>query len=242
MNKNQYQCSLREKIWQTQSACVLLFAIFLQNLSAQTVTGEKAGIPPIPSVYHSEPWEDPQVTSINRDAARATAYSFETLEDALSNDRSRSSRVMSLNGEWDFKFALKPADAPADFYKSKVQGWDKIEVPSNWEMKGYDIPIYKSAVYPFRPVNPPYVPADYNAVGSYQRSFFIPEKWETMNITLHFGGVSSAFKIWVNGKFLGYGEDSCLPSEFNVTPYLQKGENIVSVQVIRWSDGSYLEE
>jgi beta-galactosidase len=242
MNKNQYQCSLREKIWQTQSACVLLFAIFLQNLSAQTVTGEKAGIPPIPSVYHSEPWEDPQVTSINRDAARATAYSFETLEDALSNDRSRSSRVMSLNGEWDFKFALKPADAPADFYKSKVQGWDKIEVPSNWEMKGYDIPIYKSAVYPFRPVNPPYVPADYNAVGSYQRSFFIPEKWETMNITLHFGGVSSAFKIWVNGKFLGYGEDSCLPSEFNVTPYLQKGENIVSVQVIRWSDGSYLED
>lgn len=217
-------------------------ALVMQNLSAQTVTGEKAGIPPVPSVYHTEPWEDQQVTSINRDLSRATAYSFETVEDALTCDRSRSSRVMMLNGEWDFKFALKPADAPTNFYRSKVQGWKKIEVPSNWEMKGYDKPIYKSAVYPFRPVNPPNVPHDYNAVGSYQRSFSVPEKWDGMNVSLHFGGVSSAFKVWVNGQFLGYGEDSCLPSEFNVTPYLHKGENILSVQVIRWSDGSYLED
>jgi beta-galactosidase len=222
--------------------CCFGLMLALQTLSAQTVTGEKAGIPPIPSVNEPEPWENPEVTSINRDLSRATAYSFETVEDALTCDRSRSSRVILLNGEWNFKFALKPADAPVDFYKNKVQCWDKIEVPSNWEMKGYDIPIYKSAVYPFRPVNPPYVPRDYNAVGSYQRSFFVPEKWEGMNITLHFGGVSSAFKVWINGKFVGYGEDSCLPSEFNITPYLQKDENILSVQVIRWSDGSYLED
>ena len=222
--------------------CILLLAVAPQNLSAQTVTGEKAGIPPAPSVYQAEPWEDPQVVSINRDVARATAYSFESVEDALTCDRSRSSRVMMLNGEWDFKFARKPAAAPTDFYRGKVSGWDKIEVPSNWEMKGYDIPIYKSAVYPFRPVNPPYVPRDYNAVGSYQRTFEVPEKWDGMNITLHFGGVSSAFKVWLNGRFVGYGEDSCLPSEFNVTPFLQKGENILSVQVIRWSDASYLED
>lgn len=220
----------------------IILVISSLNLFAQTVTGEMAGIPTKPTIFMTEPWEDPQVTSINRDLSRAMAYSFESVEDALSCDRTRSSRVQMLNGEWEFKLALKPADAPSDFYKGKVHGWDKIEVPSNWEMKGYDLPIYKSAVYPFRPVNPPYVPRDYNAVGSYQRSFSIPEKWEGMNITLHFGGVSSAFKVWVNGKFLGYGEDSCLPSEFNVTPYLQKGENIVSVQVIRWSDASYLED
>ncbi len=220
----------------------LLIILVGTSLSAQTVTGEKAGIPPKPSVYHAEPWDDPQVVSINRDIARSTAYSYETLDDALSCDRSRSSRILMLNGEWSFKFALKPADAPVDFYKSIVTGWDKIEVPSNWEMKGYDIPIYKSAVYPFRPVNPPYIPKDYNAVGSYQRTFVVPEKWDGMNITLHFGGVSSAFKVWLNGRFVGYGEDSCLPSEFNVTPYLQKGENILSVQVIRWSDASYLED
>lgn len=221
---------------------LFILAVAFNRIFAQTVTGEKAGIPPAPSVNHAEPWEDPQVVSINRDMARATAYSYETLDDALNGDRSRSSRILMLNGEWNFKLALKPANAPTDFYKGNVSGWHKIEVPSNWEMKGYDIPIYKSAVYPFRPVNPPYVPRDYNAVGSYQRSFSVPEKWDGMNITLHFGGVSSAFKVWLNGKFVGYGEDSCLPSEFNVTPYLQKGENILSVQVIRWSDGSYLED
>jgi len=242
MDKNIYQVTSKKKTMIRQLACVFCLAIASQNLSAQTVTEEKAGISPTPAIYQPELWEDPQVTSINRDLSRATAYSFETVADALTCDRSRSSRVLMLNGDWDFKLALKPADAPTDFYKSKVSGWDKIEVPSNWEMKGYDKPIYKSAVYPFRPVNPPYVPRDYNAMGSYQRSFSVPEKWDGMNITLHFGGVSSAFKVWVNGKFLDYGEDSCLPSEFNVTPYLQKGENIVSVQVIRWSDASYLED
>ena len=145
---------------------VVLFVFLGANTSsAQTVTGEKAGIPHVPSVYHTEPWEDPLVTSINRDISRSTAYSFDNLEDALSNDRSRSSRVISLNGSWDFRFASKPADAPVDFYKGKVSGWDKIEVPSNWEMKGYDNPIYKSAVYPFRPVNPPFIPRDYNGTG-----------------------------------------------------------------------------
>ena len=204
--------------------------------------GEPDVIPPVPQIYNTEPWEDPLICGINRAAARSTAWSFETLEDALSCDRNNSSRVILLNGEWDFYFAIKPDEAPKDFYQSRVTGWDKIEVPSNWEMKGYDIPIYKGALYPFRPINPPYVPRDYNAVGSYQRTFTVPENWENMNITLHFGGVSSAFKVWVNGKFLGYAEDSCLPSEFNVTPYLQQGENVLSVQVIRWSDGSYLED
>ena len=222
---------------------VLIVLVFSSSfLAAQTVTGEKAGIPPKPQVYATEPWEDPLVCSINRDAARATAYSFENIEDALTCDRENTTRIKMLNGEWDFNFVMKPDDAPKDFYKSKVSGWDKIEVPSNWEMKGYDIPIYKSAVYPFRPVNPPYVPRDYNPVGSYQRSFTVPKNWADMNITLHFGGVNSAFKVWVNGKFLGYGEDGCLPSEFNVTPYLQNGENLLSVQVIRWSDASYLQD
>lgn len=220
----------------------LLILLICTNSWAQTVTGEPAGIPPVPQIYTTEPWEDPNICGLNRDAARATAYSFETIEDALTCDRSNSSRVQLLNGEWDFNFAIKPADAPNNFFKSRVSGWDKIEVPSNWEMKAYDIPIYKSAVYPFRPVNPPYVPRDYNPVGSYQSTFTVSDDWENMNITLHFGGVSSAFKVWVNGKFIGYGEDSCLPSEFNVTPYLKAGENVLSVQVIRWSDASYLED
>ncbi|RNL89147.1 DUF4981 domain-containing protein [Sinomicrobium pectinilyticum] len=208
---------------------------------AQTVTGEPAGIPRVPQKYADSPWEDPLVTSLNRDAARTTAYSYTSVEDALEGNRNKS-RIQMLNGLWDFKYSANLREAPNDFYVDRVKGWNTIEVPSNWEMKGYDIPIYKSAVYPFRPVNPPFVPVDYNGVGSYQRTFTVPPGWQDKNITLHFGAVSSAFRVWVNGEFAGYGEDSFLPSEFNITPYLEEGENILSVQVLRWSDGSYLED
>jgi beta-galactosidase len=210
--------------------------------NAQTVTGEPAGIPEPAKIYSSLPWEEPLVTSVNRKPARATACSFASVDEALEGKRENSGRYISLNGEWDFMFAVNPGEAPSDFHVNKVQGWEKIEVPSNWELKGYDKPIYKSAVYPFRPVNPPWVPAETNGVGCYQRTFTIPDNWAEMTVTLHFGGVSSAFLVWLNGKFLGYGEDSCLPSEFDVTPYLQRGENLVSVKVFRWSDGSYLED
>ena len=225
----------------------ILFAVLyspftIHHSQAQLVDKTPAAVPVAPSVYNREPYEDPQTSGINRDASRATAYSFANITDALKGDREKSGRYISLNGEWDFSFALKPGDEPKDFYKSKVSGWKKIPVPANWEMQGYDKPIYKSAVYPFRPVNPPYVPKDYNGVGCYQRSITIPADWKNMNITLHFGGVSSAYKVWINGKFVGYAEDSFLPSEFNITPYLQDGENILSVWVIRWSDGSFLED
>lgn len=220
---------------------LIVFLIVYQFTNAQLVDKTPAPVPVVPTVYDTEPWENPLVSGINRDPSRATAYSFNSVADALKGDRTKS-RMLSLNGQWDFLFASNPDDAPKDFYKSRVSGWNKIEVPSNWEMKGYDKPIYKSAVYPFRPVNPPHVPRDYNGVGCYQRTFTVPADWKNMNITLHFGGVSSAYKVWLNGKFLGYAEDSFLPSEFNITPYLQDGENVLSVWVIRWSDGSFLED
>ncbi len=224
-------------------------ALFL--LLTGTIHAQEASVYFFPNVSHAptiypgpeaDGYQIPQLTEINRDRSRATAYSFLTEKDALIGDRSKTTRLLSLNGLWDFNFASKPADAPKNFYKSRVSGWKQLAVPSNWEMNGYDLPIYKSAKYPFRPVDPPFVPQDYNGVGSYQRTFTVPAGWQNQNVTLHFGGVSSAFKVWVNGKFLGYGEDSCLPSEFNVTPYMQAGENVVSVQVMRWADGSYLED
>jgi beta-galactosidase len=220
-------------------ACLLFTT---HNLLAQLVDKTPAAIPNAPAIYNTEPYEDPTISGINRDPSRVTAYSYASINDALKNEREKSGRYLSLNGPWDFSFALKPGDEPKDFYKSKVSGWKKIPVPSNWEMQGYDKPIYKSAVYPFRPVNPPHVPKDYNGVGCYQRSFTVPANWKNMNISLHFGGVSSAYKLWVNRKFAGYAEDSFLASEFNITPYLKDGENIISVWVIRWSDGSFLED
>ncbi len=221
---------------------ILLFCFIQQLLQAQLVDKTPAAIPNAPTIYNTEPYEDPQVVSINRDASRATSYSFATINDAIIGDRDKTNRYMSLNGDWDFSFALKPSDAPKDFYKTRVSGWKKIPVPSSWEMQGYDKPIYKSAVYPFRPVNPPHVPQDYNGVGCYQRTFKVPANWKNMNVTLHFGGVASGYKVWLNGKFVGYAEDSFMPSEFNITPYLNDGENILSVWVIRWSDGYFLED
>ena len=209
---------------------------------AQLVDKTPAPVPVAPDVYHFDPWEDPSVDGINRQAAHATAYSYSNLQDALADDRDKSGRMMSLNGYWDFSYSPMPADTPKEFYRSRVQGWKKIIVPSSMEMQGYGKPIYKSAVYPFRPVNPPHMPTTDNSVGNYQRTFTIPANWKDMNITLSFGGVSSGFKVWLNGKFLGYGEDSFLTSEFNITPYLQPGENILSVQVIRWTDGYFLED
>lgn len=222
---------------------ILLLALAgLSPVMGQTVDGKPAVIPPVPDGRIATAWEDPLITSINRDPARATAYSYATVEAALKNDRVNNDRLLFLNGTWDFKYVSRPADAPQNFHLSDVVGWDKIEVPSNWEMKGYDIPIYRSAVYPFKPIDPPRIPMDYNAVGSYQRSFEVPVAWDGMNITLHLGGVSSAYHLWINEQYVGYAEDSCLPSEFNATPYLKKGKNRISVQVIRWSDASYLED
>jgi len=222
---------------------ILLVFGFIPLLSrAQLVDKTPAAVPVAPDVYHFDPWEDPSIDGINRQPTHATAYSYSNLQDALTGDRERSGRMMSLNGYWNFQYSPMPVDTPAGFYKSRVRGWKKIIVPSSIEMQGYGKPIYKSAVYPFRPVNPPHMPTTDNSVGNYQRTFSIPANWKHMNITLHFGGVSSGFKVWLNGKFLGYGEDSFLPSEFNITPYLQAGGNVLSVQVIRWTDGYFLED
>ncbi len=186
-------------------------------------------------------WENPYVTGINKENARATMFSYGSVEKAKTVDRNNSDRIFSLNGTWNFKFSPTPQGAPNDFYKSAVSEWDKIDVPSNWELNGYGTAIYTNIVYPFV-VNPPFIdPAD-NPVGCYQREFSIPENWDGMNVTLHFGGVSSAFYVWVNGQFVGYSQGSRLPAEFNITNKLQAGKNNVSVKVYRWSDGSYLED
>ena len=186
-------------------------------------------------------WENEQVIGRNKLPARSTSYSFPSEESALKGDRAQS-RLISLNGEWQFHFEADSKNRPLDFYsgENKVAGWDKIEVPSCWEMKGYGTPIYTNSTYPF-PNRPPFITRT-NPVGSYFRTFDIPADWDGKQIILHFGGVSSAFYVWVNGQMVGYSEDSCLPAEFDVTEKVQKGKNTVAVQVFRWSDGSYLED
>lgn len=187
-------------------------------------------------------WENPRVIGINKLNAHATAYSFPTEELAKAGDRTTSPWWQSLNGTWKFRWFPNPEKVPADFYEARASqsGWDEIDVPSNWERKGYGQAIYTNIRYPI-PVNPPFVPKD-NPVGLYKRNFTIPQEWADHQVILHFGGVSSACYVWVNGKKVGYSQDSQLPAEFNITPYLQVGTNHLAVQVLRWSDGTYLED
>lgn len=186
--------------------------------------------------------EDSQIYRINTEPDHATFYPYANIEKALRNDKSESRFVKLLNGKWKFNWVRKPDDRPKDFYKVDYDdsSWDEIDVPANWELKGFGVPIYTDVDYPF-PSDPPHIPHDYNPVGSYRTEFSIPKTWEARNIFIHFGGVRSAFYLWVNGKFIGYSQDSKTPSEFDITNIVGKGKNTLALEVYRWSDGSYLE-
>ncbi|MHC4682366.1 MAG: glycoside hydrolase family 2 TIM barrel-domain containing protein, partial [Planctomycetota bacterium] len=188
-------------------------------------------------------WENPEVVGINKEPGHCTLVPYRDTREALAGDRKASPFYKSLNGTWQFHWVRKPADRPADFYKPEydVSGWAEIPVPANWQLHGYGIPIYLNVPYPFPP-NPPYIPHDYNPVGSYRRAFTLGDTWKDRQIFLHFDGVKSAFYVWVNGRRVGYSQDSMMPAEFNVTKYLKPGENTLAVEVYRWSDGSYLED
>ena len=188
-------------------------------------------------------WERPEVVGINKEPGHCTLVPYGHLRRALKLDRTQSRYYMSLNGDWKFNWAEKPADRPAEFYKPgyDVGKWAEIPVPSNWQMHGYGRPIYLNMRYPFK-VDPPFIPHEYNPVGSYRRDFRILNRWKDRQIFLHFDGVKSAFYVWINGRKVGYSQGSMTPAEFNITEYLKPGENTLAVEVYRWSDGSYLED
>ncbi|WP_297095029.1 glycoside hydrolase family 2 TIM barrel-domain containing protein [uncultured Draconibacterium sp.] len=196
------------------------------------------------SVWAQNDWENSTIFEINKEPGRAEFIPLKTEGKLIDFSKEASPFVKSLNGIWNFRWSAKPADRPVDFYRTDydLTNWDELPVPSNWQMHGYGIPIYTNTVYPFK-ANPPYIQHDNNPVGSYQRIFTIPADWDkNQNIFLHFDGVKSAFYIWVNGEKVGYSQGSMTPAEFNISEYLKEGENLLAVEVYRWSDGSYLED
>jgi beta-galactosidase len=197
------------------------------------------------SGYSAAPdWENPKMFNQNKEAPYATLLPFADVNSALNNRPGDSPFYKSLNGMWKFNWVQKPADRPQDFHKNNfdVSGWDDIPVPSNWELQGYGIPIYVNIPYAWtKKPEPPFVSHDDNPVGSYKRSFTVPQDWKGRQIFLHFGAVKSAFYLWINGKYVGYSQGAKTPAEWDVTKFLNKGENTVALQVYRWSDGSYLE-
>ncbi len=184
-------------------------------------------------------WENPGVTQLNRLEAHPPFCSWRSADDARTNQR--SSQLRSLNGQWQFAWFAAPEAVPESWLTSDLPQADTVNVPSNWQMDGYDAPIYTNVTYPI-PVNPPYVPAQ-NPTGCYSLTFYIDDIWLDEGQTrIIFDGVNSAFHLWCNGRWVGYGQDSRLPSEFDLSDYLQHGENRLAVMVLRWSDGSYLED
>jgi beta-galactosidase len=188
-------------------------------------------------------WEDEQVNAVNREPARAASFPLADARAALSADEPATPYRMLLNGNWKYSWCASPDDRPADFFKAAFDDgqWGKIDVPSCVELRGYGIPIYTNIRYPHMR-KPPYIGTEYNPVSSYRTAFTLPAGWKGRPVFVRFEGVYSAFYVWLNGQKVGYSEDSKLPAEFNVTKYLKDGENLMAVEVYRWSDGSYLED
>ena len=193
-------------------------------------------------------WQNPELNAVNRAPMHTNYFAYESEGVAQTGVKEHSSRFMTLNGTWKF-FWVKDADArPVDFWKPGFndKGWCDMPVPGVWELNGFGDPIYVNVGYAWRNQfknNPPQVPVVDNHVGSYRREIVVPATWKGKDIIAHFGSVTSNMYLWVNGKYVGYSEDSKLEAEFDLTSYLKPGQkNLIAFQVFRWCDGTYLED
>ena len=189
-------------------------------------------------------WENPHVLGINKLPYHATLQ--------LPSKQKECKEIVSLDGQWKFHWSKDPESRPANFYREDydVSGWDNIKVPGNWQLQGFGKPIYVNMQYPFHRDRPSvtgepnkdwYAYDHRNPVGSYVTFVNVTKEMLSQNLILHFGGVHSAFYVWINGQKVGYSQNSMSPAEFDVTKYLREGKNKLAVEVYRWSDGSYLE-
>ena len=193
-------------------------------------------------------WKDPRINAVNRAPMHANYFAYESAEVAKKGIKENSANFMTLNGTWKFNWVKDADSRPTDFWETGFndKGWNDIPVPGVWELHGYGDPIYVNIGYAWRNQfenNPPYVPTENNHVGSYRKEITVPASWKGKDIIAHFGSVTSNMYLWVNGKYVGYSEDSKLEAEFNLTPYLKPGQkNLIAFQVFRWCDGTYLED
>ncbi len=194
------------------------------------------------------PWLDETITEENRLPMHTDFVTFPNTSQIVNSDWRESSAYLSLNGPWKFKWADSPSKLPANFESLTYDDhlWANFQVPANWELNGYGFPMYTTSGFEFTYLigkpNPPIVPMDFNPTAVYRREVVIPEDWQGKPIILHIGAAKSNLSVWVNGQYVGYGEDSKLPSEFDVTRYLRKGKNLITMRVMRWGVANYLED
>ena len=188
-------------------------------------------------------WENPAVFEVNQVPPHMPLAPFDTLEEAIRTPFKQSPYVLLLNGQWKFNWAAIPEESPADFYKPEydISAWNTIAVPGCWQMQGFGYPKFRNVHQTFKS-DPPKVPAHDNPVGSYRRTFKLPETWIGRKVFLHFEGVKSASYVWINGHKVGYNQGGMEPAEYDVTPWLAPGDNVLAVQVFRYCDGTYLED
>ena len=212
-----------------------LFVAFALLASASAFAADKTPV-----------WMDPGVNQVNREARRAHFFAFEN-EDKAKGDKSQSERFLSMEGMWKFNFVKDHQNAPKDFFTLKFDDskWVDFPVPGLFELNGYGDRIYKNMGYAWCTTfdnNPPYIGETNNYTGSYRREFELPAGWKGQEVYFHVGSATSNLSLWVNGKYVGYSEDSKVAAEFNITKFLKPGKNLIAMQIMRWCDGSYLED
>lgn len=212
------------------------------------VTGLFAVLAMTANAQSFKEWQDPEINAVNRAPMHANYFAYESTEAAIKGIKEKSSNFMTLNGTWKFNWVANADARPTDFWQPEFndKGWNTMPVPGVWELNGFGDPIYVNVGYAWREQfrnNPPQVPTVNNHVGSYRREITVPAHWKGKEIIAHFGSVTSNMYLWVNGKYVGYSEDSKMEAEFNLTPYLKPGQkNLIAFQVFRWCDGTYLED
>ncbi|MCR5159131.1 MAG: DUF4981 domain-containing protein [Prevotella sp.] len=199
------------------------------------------------AVEKTPEWRDPAVNQVNREARRADFFAFENADKAKAGDKTKSDRYLSMEGKWRFNFVKDHNLAPKDFFSLKFDDsqWVDFPVPGLFEIEGYGDKTYKNAGYAWCTTfdnNPPYIGETNNYTGSYRRTFDLPADWSGQEVYFHVGSATSNLSLWVNGKYVGYSEDAKVAAEFNITKYLKKGQNLIAMQVMRWCDGSWLED
>src|SRR5688572_690289 len=200
------------------------------------------------SVAHAQKpfWLDEQKSEENRLPMHADYFVYETEAQAKTNKWQSAANYISLNGEWKFKWSERPSEIPASFESIGFDDsqWKTFKVPANFEVNGYGYPIYVNIGWEFQDrmkANPPIVPLDVDPTAVYRREIEIGENWNNKQVILHIGAAKSNLQVWVNGKYTGYGEDSKLPQEFDITTFIKPGKNLIVMKVMRWCDGTYLE-
>ena len=192
-----------------------------------------AAMPAMAADKTTPEWKDPAVNQVNREARRAAFFAFEDADKAKVNDKTKSSRYLSMEGKWRFNFVKDHNLAPKDFFAVKFDDskWVDFPVPGLFEIEGYGDKIYKNVGYSWGTTfdsNPPFIDETNNYTGSYRRTFELPADWNGQEVYFHVGSATSNLTVWVNGKYVGYSEDSKVAAEFNITKYLKKGQRTSS--------------